>query len=141
MQQRRLVMSGIFGRSKNVALALTLASCLAATPAAAAQGQPVTVYAERDANVRTARVSYADLDLASAKGERTLVRRVARAVKKVCLFEDGQRTLQDSSYYSCERGAWDDAKPQIALASQRARDIAMNGSSKIAAAAIRISVQ
>ena len=126
---------------KSVALTLALASCLAATPAVAAQGQPVTVYGEAKENVRTQNVSYADLDLATVKGERMLVRRVGRAVKNVCLFDDGERGVQDSGYYDCANGAWDDAKPQIAQATARAREIALKGSSSIAAAAIRISVQ
>ncbi len=41
---------------------------------------------------------------------------------------------------SCDTSAWGGARPQIARAVQRAREIAATGSSTIAAAAITIAV-
>ena len=115
------------------------ASLIIAAPANA-QGNPVVVYGHEDENVRVERVSYADLDLATVPGERRLNSRVSGAVKRVCLYRDGTRGLQWTSYNICAAGAWDGATPQIAQAVQRAREIALTGKSSIAAAAITISV-
>lgn len=129
-----------FNRSTAAVLSGVTASLLAVTAAPAAQPErPVVVYAEPQENVRTERISYADLDLATASGERTLFRRVGGAVRRVCLHES-QPTLQDSGYYRCADGAWDGANPQIAQAVDRAKQIAMTGKSSIAATAITISV-
>lgn len=116
------------------------ASLLIATAAfAAAQDKPVVVYAEPQEGLRSERVSYADLDLSQPRHERKLNLRVAGAVKRVCLYED-RTALQDSGYYRCADDAWGDARPQIAQAVARAREIALTGSSSIAATAITISV-
>ncbi len=125
-------------RARKLALASSL--LLAAGPAFAGQSQPVVVYAEPDQNMRTEKVSYADLDLATLKGERTLRLRVAGAVKNVCLFDHGHIGLQPSGYYNCAGEAMSGARPQMAQAVQRAREIALNGTSSIAATAITIKV-
>lgn len=128
-------------RSTIAVLSGVAASLLAATAAPAAQsGRPVVVYAEPQENIRTERISYADLDLVSATGERTLFRRVGGAVRRVCLFENGRPGLQNGGYYSCADGAWDGARPQIAQAVARAKEIAMTGKSSFAATAITIKV-
>ena len=116
------------------------ASLLIATAAFAAQNKPVVVYAEPPENVRTERISYADLDLNQRGHARKLNLRVAGAVKRVCLYED-RTGLQDRGYYACADSAWDDARPQIAQAVARAREIALTGKSSIAAAAITISAR
>jgi len=88
-------------------------------------------------------VSYADLDLGQPAGVTTLNDRVNFAVGDVCT----EANLGDSGGFSfkagmlrCSNHAWDDARPQIAQAVQRAHDIATTGSSPIAAAAITISI-
>lgn len=117
-----------------VAASLTIAS-----PAlAGGQDRPVVVYAEPQEGVRTERVSYADLNLAERRDHRRLRQRVAGAVKRVCLFENGRAGLQESSYSRCSNGAWDGANPQIAQAVTRAREIALTGQSAIPVTAIRI---
>ena len=128
-----------FNRKTAAVLSGVTASLLFAASAAAAQNQPVVVYAQ-PSNVRIERVSYADLDLAKGSGEQKLVRRVAGAVKRVCLFENSRSGLQDHGYYHCAGDAWDGAEPQIAQAVQRAKEIAMTGRSSIAATAITISL-
>ena len=130
----------MFTRLSKIAAVLSgvTASLIVIAPANA-QREPVVVYGQEDENVRTERVSYADLDLATAPGERKLYRRVSSAVKRVCVFNDGTRGLQSIGYNICAEGAWDGATPQIAQAVQRARDIAMTGKSSIAAAAITIN--
>jgi len=115
------------------------ASLTIAAPSLAAQESPVVVYAEPQENVRTAHVSYADLNLAEARGTRLLTQRVAGAVRKVCLFEN-KAALQDSGYYQCADGAWNNANPQIAQAVARATDIALNGHSAIPATAMAIRI-
>lgn len=128
-----------FNRNTAAVLSGVAASLLVAGPALAGQQGPVVVYAEPD-NVRIERVTYADLDLADRSGQKKLNSRVAGAVKRVCLFENSRSGLQDFGYYDCAGDAWEGAKPQIAQAVQRAKDIAMTGQSSIAATAIAINV-
>ena len=103
---------------------------------AAGQERPVVVYGEPQEGLRTERVSYADLDLSQRGHQRKLNLRVAGAVKRVCLYEDRNGVLV---YDHCSDGAWDNARPQIAQAVARAREIALTGKSSIAATAITIN--
>ena len=105
-----------------------------------AQDKPVVVYAEPQENVRTAHVSYADLNLAESRAQRQLRLRVAGAVRDVCLYEN-KPALQDGGYYRCADGAWESARPQMAQAVARAREIALTGHSAIPSAAIRIAAR
>jgi UrcA family protein len=116
------------------------ASLALAAPSIAAQEKPVVVYAEPQEGVRTERVSYADLNLAERRDQRKLNVRVAGAIQRVCLFENGRTGLQVRGYYRCADSAWDDANPQIAQAVARAREIALTGHSSIPATAIAIRV-
>ena len=128
-----------FNRKAAAVLSGVAASLLFAAPAATVQERPVVVYAQ-PSDVRTERVSYADLDLSQSSQVKRLTQRVAGAVKRVCLFENGRSGLQYRGYYSCADDAWDGARPQIAQAITRAREIALTGRSSIAAAAITFSV-
>ena len=88
-------------------------------------------------------VSYADLNLASARGVKMLNGRIDFAVSDLCTEATGGRdgSLRIAvEQQGCESGAWNSARPQIDRAVQRARDIAMTGSSPIAAAAIVIAL-
>jgi UrcA family protein len=128
-----------FNRKTAAVLSGVTASLLIAASASAAQEKPVVVYGEAE-NVRTVRVSHADLDLAQTGHQRRLNLRVAGAVKRVCLFDDTRPGLQDDDYYDCASDAREGAQPQIAQAVQRANEIAMTGRSSIAATAITISL-
>jgi UrcA family protein len=129
-----------FNRKTAAVLSGVTASLLfAASAASAGQDKPVVVQGQPE-DVHIEHVAYADLDLAHGNGAKTLERRVAGAVRHVCLFEDSHDGLQDVGYYSCADGAWDKAEPQIAQAVTRAREIALTGQSSIAATAITISV-
>jgi UrcA family protein len=131
-----------FNRKTAAVLSGVTASLLVASSASAAQENPVVVYGEakQAENVRTERVGYADLNLANNKDQKKLNLRVTGAVRRVCLFETSRPGLQDRGYYNCAGDAWDGARPQIAMAVQRARDIAMTGHSSIAATAITITL-
>lgn len=118
-----------------IAASLTIVS-----PSLAAQEKPVVVYAEPQEDVRTERVTYADLNLTQLRDQRKLKVRVAGAVQRVCLFENSRIGLQDRGYYHCAGDAWNNVNPQIAQAVARATEIAMTGHSSIAPRAIRISV-
>lgn len=84
------------------------------------------------------RVSYRDLNLVLASHQKILNGRVTGAVRNVCV--EASTTASDPyAGIGCRSYAWKGAKPQIALAIQRAREIAQTGSSSIAAAAITIS--
>lgn len=117
------------------ATSTTLALIVGAAGAAVAQppSSRVTVIGHPVEEGDSVRVSYRDLNLASAKGERRLNRRVASAAQTVCepYFSDFERT-------SCQDYAWTGARPQIAMAVQRAKEIAMTGTSSIPLVAIAI---
>ena len=97
--------------------------------------RPVVVIAEPEQMPPTRRVGYADLNLATQIGERTLVRRVRTAVKDVCEEEVGPSPLFYYEY-SCRVLTWKDTRPQVDQAIARARGMAAAGSPPIAAAAI-----
>lgn len=120
-----------------------VAASLTMIPPAFAAGQdsPVVVYADKQEGLRTERVSYADLNLAEQRDHRRLRARVAGAVKRVCLFDNGRSGLQETSYTRCSDGAWGEANPQIAQAVTRAQEIALTGQSAIPVTAIRITAR
>lgn len=109
-----------------------------AAPAVAQNGKPVIVRAQPlDADIPIRRVSYRDLNLASAEDQNRLNQRVRRAVTQVCLESTGRNAVL-SVQLSCRSDSWDRAEPQIDLAVRRAMDIAANGYSSIAPVAIAI---
>jgi UrcA family protein len=122
------------------ALAMCGATLVAAVSIAAtahAESQPVEVTGQRSQYV-TRSVSYADLNLASAIDERVLDRRVGHAVNDVC--DEAVGRVDESNFRGCTYDSWDGARPQIARAVRRARDIALTGASPIAAVAITIDL-
>jgi UrcA family protein len=132
----------MFTRLSTIAAVLSgVAASLVTTMPANAQGRPVVVYGQEDEYIPTEHVSFADLNLATRRGERTLQARVSKAVDRVCQFEGGGIGLIDNGYVNCAYGAWKDARPKMALAIARARDIALNGRSTIAATAIIIAAR
>src|SRR4029453_10983418 len=112
--------------SAGAAVAITIASfSLVAHPAAAKTG-PVVVVANPD--IVSRRVSFADLNLALAAGESTLKHRVSGAISSLC----SEATAGDDGFFGselarmkCSKTAWVQARPQMANAAQRARDIAL----------------
>ena len=102
---------------------------------------PVVVVANPDIVIRS--ISYADLNLASSSGEATLHRRVGGGIKSLCLEATGGGDfsfMPNLWSHKCRTSAWNQARPQIALAVQRSRDIALTGMSPIAAVAITIDL-
>jgi len=130
--------------SSNI-LKLGAAAAVAATLLAAASGAiartpaPVTVIGRViDDGALRVHVAYADLDLASARGERLLNRRVVFAANTVCAPFD-YASLRYDRFAACARAAKSDAAPQVDQALRRAREIAMTGSSAIPMAAIAVT--
>lgn len=123
------------------AVAITAGAFTLVSSPAFAKDRPVLVLADSD--VMTRRISYADLNLASASGERTLKHRVSRGINGLCFDatggQDGQFTT-NLARMKCSKTAWGQARPQMANAAQRARDIALTGTSTIAAVAITIDL-
>ena len=123
------------------AVALTVGGLSFVAPPAFAKSGPIVVKAPENMVVR--RISYADLNLASAAGESTLNRRVNGAVNDLCLEatggDDGSFDFK-TSMKGCDNRAWREARPQIGRAVQRAHDIASTGVSPVAAGAITISL-
>ena len=110
---------------------------LAGTAFAAPQknGKEIRVTAPVDPDTRTQRVSYKDLNLTLASHQRTLNGRVGRAVTWVCEPMDNEAGYS-RDFRMCKSGAWGSARPQIALAIQRAHEIAATGTSTIPPVAI-----
>jgi UrcA family protein len=126
--------------SISAAVLLTSSVFVLVAPPAFGKVRPVVVVAP---DVVTRHISSADLNLASAAGEQTLNRRVGGAVSSLCQEATGGT---DGNYMTvisagkCRQSAWNQARPQIAQLTQRARDIASTGVSPIAAAAITINL-
>lgn len=124
--------------------AFTLSAAVATLAVAApvsAKGPPVYVVAPTD--IISRHIGYADLNLASTAGARALTNRVGVAVSDLCDEATGGNDGSMSyrfNVHRCSGHAWDEARPQMALAIQRARDIASTGSSTIAATALTISL-
>jgi UrcA family protein len=123
-----------------VAVGITGGSfAIIATPVQAKS--PIVVVA--DADIVTRHITYADLNLASSPGEVTLNQRVGGAIKNLCLEATGGA---DASFVpnvwnrKCRTSAWSQARPQVSQAVSRARDIALTGTSSVAAVAITINV-
>lgn len=113
----------------------------AATAALAQKRSPITVIGARPADEgRSVRVSYRDLNLAAAHDEGILKHRVGNAARTVC-EPDPLGAFGDNIYADCVSYAWDGARPQIAMAVRRAKEIAQFGSSSIPLVAIAISAQ
>ena len=119
------------------ASALAITAFVGAIPVVA-QTTPVTVYGE-PSEVRTERVSYRDLNLATRDGEKILTQRVGSAVRRVC-SDTGHIGLYNDRFY-CTSGAWKDARPQMSRAIARAREIALYGKSSIAMTAITVKIR
>lgn len=89
-------------------------------------------------------IAFADLNLTVPADQERLARRVGLAVGSLCDEAIGgpdQVRLFYMQRGSCIRAAWDQARPQMALAMQRAREIASTGRSSILAAALTIAVR
>ena len=115
-------------------LAAAAASLLLA--AGSAKARDVTVYANSEEDLPRRTVSYADLDLAAATGQKTLTRRVSSAVRAVCRGQDIRGMLSLGG--DCFSIAWNGARPQMAQAIARATQIAQDGNSNIATVVISV---
>lgn len=125
--------------TKSLGLAILAAtSAVLAVSSPAASAKDLTVTGQRPSEDHLVeRVSYRDLNLAAVPGQRTLERRVRKATHTVCapLYTGGP----DLNYSDCRSLAWAGAKPQMALAIERAQQIAANGRSDLPEVAISIS--
>jgi len=97
---------------KTLAKSLTLAFATAGLAATAA----APAFAAPEPGPRTAQVSFADLDLGTAAGQRTLDKRIEKAARSVCRqvsVQTGTR-IMDQDATNCLARARADAKQQIA---------------------------
>ena len=120
------------------AFAITGAGLMVFAAPSHARDRPIVVEGQ-PSNVIAKRVSFADLNLASVQGEKTLYRRVNNAVGWVCRQAVPTPILYERQ--GCSSASWEAAAPQLDRAVQRAREMAANGSSSIAATSITISFQ
>lgn len=113
---------------------------LAIAGGSAAQARPdtrVDVIGQRvDEDQLSRRVAYRDLDLAATRDQQRLGRRVRAAVGQVCAPLDG--TNWRSRQQECRSVAWHGAEPQMALAIERARQLAAAGRTAIPEVAITV---
>ena len=131
-----------YAKALSISLAFAL-SIFAPTTPAAAKNAKIVVTAPPTTEVVTRHISYADLNLASFEGQQSLNRRVGSGINDLCDEvvggDDGTLTIK-RVMRRCGMSAWDQARPQMALAIQRAREIAETGTSSITAAALTISI-
>lgn len=105
-------------------------AAFAASTSAAAQ-TPILV----EADVPTATISYADLNLQSSAGRTNLERRVRQAAEMLCLDRNVRDVHRTAMGYTCVGHAMASAKPQI-------DQIAANGTARdLAAATIVMSAK
>src|SRR5204863_9394319 len=97
----------MFGRKTApvvAALISGLASIAVATPSFA-QEPPLIIYG--GANVKTERVGFADVQLASASEQKRLKHRVGGAIERVCDIDLGRDGLQEHCLYASANSAWE----------------------------------
>ena len=107
------------------AVAITASGVLLIASPSAAKELPVVVQGEPIQEATVQRVSYADLTLADAIGEKVLKRRVERAVNEVCATANAGGHFTDR--WMCQDLSWDDARPQIKRAIAQARGTVLAG--------------
>lgn len=124
------------------AIAATTGAMVALGSPAFSKNPQITVTGQPDIAIRYVRFS--DIDLASPAGEKQLKRRVNYTIDDLCNEATGYFRptfrYESSVWADCTESAWDQARPQVARAVQRAREIALTGRSSIAATALTISV-
>ena len=125
-------------RSSMIRLSAATAVTVALFAATVASAEPLTVTGHPvDDGALRVRVAYADLNLATVAGEKTLNRRIAFAASDVCAPFD-YASVRFDYFATCATAAKSGAAPQVASAVQRAREIATTGSSAIPMAAITV---
>ena len=73
------------------------------------------------AESNSVRVTYADLNLASEPGQRSLEHRIVRAAKIVCVYDDGKDVDLSIETNACRSDAVASAQPAYAAAVNAAR--------------------
>jgi len=130
-------------KALSISAAVVVTAAATFVPASPALGKTPRIVVDAPVDALARHIAYADLNLASPEGERTLSNRVESGVNGMCV--DGAGGNDGSFLYKdymmrCSGAAWRQARPQIALAVQRAHEIAATGTSGIAAAAVTISL-
>ena len=90
-----------------------------ARPAALA-GVLIAAVPAHAGGAKSANVSYADLNLASATGKAMLERRVSRAANRICGFGLEQNLRMQAAAQRCATAARESARPAIELAYRNA---------------------
>src|SRR6476659_2328185 len=122
----------MFGRKTAPVVAALISGLATVAIAAPSFAQEPPVIVRGGANVKTERVGFEDLKLASLSDQARLQHRVGGAIERVCDVDLGRDGLQDRGYYSCANDAWGSAMPQIAEA-------IATGKTSLAGAAIIVS--
>src|SRR5579863_4514925 len=86
-------------------------------------GSQAAILAEESGQARSAKVGYADINIASDSGEAAFMQRIKQAAKDVCGGTPIDTTLAVSqSFRDCHQVAMDSVMPQVHAAIDRARD-------------------
>ncbi len=85
------------------------------------------------AESHSVRVSYADLNLASDRGQQSLQRRIKYAAVTVCEIEDSRELALAAATNGCRKVAIDDARPayEAAIAAARRPSVEVIGAAAI----------
>ncbi len=100
------------------AIALGLAAAVGTVDAATSSDVPAI------GEAMSARVRFADLDLATASGQRTLQRRIAAAIDRVCALPHAEQLSQRARVAECRADAQRQADARVARLSRRQPPVA-----------------
>lgn len=122
-----------------VAIAIIGGAVSICAPPATAEPAPVVITSPEEPVVR--HIGYTDLDLTSKPGEKMLTARLREAITSLC----DEATAENygghqEALFICSSRAWRQARPQIARAVQRAHEMAITGTSNVAADEVGLSL-
>lgn len=121
-------------RFTTLALAASIVAVGSIGPALARE--PVVVTGRHiDPDFRTTTVDFADLNLASNRGQRSLTYRVRYAIETVCGADSNRDLGVVIEAARCTDAAWTSARPKMHAAIDKAVSLAASGRSTDAAAA------
>lgn len=105
-------------------MAVACAAVVASVSVPALSQTPVEVEGRRVEAANQRIVQYADLDLATGQGEKTLMSRIRFAVRDLCVEGINYSPLDAADVRACRAQAWGSARPQVDRVLAEARSVA-----------------
>lgn len=118
--------------------AILVASAAIATVVIPAEAKPPIVVTGPSSDTITRHVSFRDLNLATKAGEKALRRRVSYTASDICYELNSDLSVH--AKMECRKDAIFDARPQIARAVLRARQMAATGQTFATAGVITVNI-